>query len=168
MSAEYYCEICGKRIEGRPIYADVDGSHMYLCFECYEKLSRSGLAKPVRESGGGHRGFKAPTMKARRRRRASLELYDLVEDYAERIRAAIEAKGWSTAVLAQKLRISESMLRKIESGKVKPSIELARRIESLLKVKLLEPVVDEESYYSDEDEDYLTFGDIVVVKRDED
>ena len=49
---------------------------------------------------------------------------------------------------------------------MKPSIDLARRIESLLKIKLLEPVEEEEE--GETEEFYPTLGDVVVIRRDED
>ncbi len=160
-----YCEVCGARIAGRPYRALVDGVEMVLCASCYLKLTRSGRAKPVpRRQERSLRKVRPP-----RPRRITLELYDIVEDYDERIRRAREAKGWTRAALAQKLRISEAMLRKIESGKMKPSIDLAKRIESLLKIKILEPVEieEDEDYYSKEP-GTLTLGDVVIVRRDED
>ncbi|MCE4604545.1 MAG: multiprotein bridging factor aMBF1 [Aeropyrum sp.] len=158
-----YCDICGSPIQGRPYRALVDGAEMVLCLSCYMRLSRGGRAQPVREAKPRRpRGVRRP-------RRLAPDMYDLVEDYPERIREAREARGWSTAVLAQKLRISETMLRKIEAGKLKPSLDLARRMEKVLGTKLLEPVVDEDVYYGDDDygRDYVTLGDIVVIDRDE-
>ncbi len=161
-----YCEMCGTRIVGRPYRALVDGVEMVLCASCYMKLARSGRAVLIREP---RRQKTLPRKPAPRPRRPSLELYDIVEDYDERIRRAREARGWTRAALAQKLRISETMLRKIETGKMKPPIDLARKIEKLLKIQILEPVEIEE-----EEEDYrrepgtLTLGDVVVVRKDED
>lgn len=160
MSGEVYCELCGSPTGGRPYRALVDGVEMILCASCYLKLSRTGRAVLVSE----RRRRSVP--RPRPPRRASLESYDLVEDYYVRIREAREARGWSTAVLAQKLRISESMLRKIEQGKLKPSIDLARRIERVLRIRLLEPVEDLEDYeYGGSTT--VTLGDIVVVDSDE-
>ncbi|BAA81021.2 putative HTH-type transcriptional regulator [Aeropyrum pernix K1] len=167
--ASAYCELCGAEIRGRPYRVSVEGVEMDLCLSCYMKLARSGRAQLLREARPSRRGAaRGGSGGARRPRRVPLDMYDLVEDYPERIREAREARGWSTAVLAQKLRISETMLRRIESGKLKPSLDLAKRMEKMLGVKLLEPVVDEEAYY-DEDygRDYITLGDIVVVDRDE-
>ncbi len=159
-----YCEMCGARIAGRPYRAIVDGVEMILCASCYLKLVKSGRAKPA----PAPEKRKPRTVPRPRVRKVTLELYDIVEDYDERIVRAREAKGWTRAALAQKLRISESMLRKIEQGKMKPSIDLARKMEKLLGIKLLEPVELEE------EEDYtappgtVTLGDVVIVKKDED
>jgi len=157
-----YCELCGKPITGRPIRSVVDGVEMILCIDCYLKLSKGGRARLAKAPPN----VKAATGRLAQKRARIKEVYDLAEDYYERIRRAREDRGWSTATLAQKLRISESLLRKIESGKVKPSIDLAKRIEKLLKIKLLEPVIEEESYYG-YDQDYVTLGDIVVIDDEE-
>lgn len=157
-----YCEICGSPTGGRPYRALVDGVEMILCVSCYVRLSRTGRAKLVKEEKRRVQSRPLP-----RPRRPSIELLDLVEDYPDRIREAREARGWSTAVLAQKLRISEAMLRKIEQGKVKPTIDLARKIEKLLGIRLLEPIDDVEGYEA-EPPTGITLGDIVVVDRDED
>ncbi len=162
-----YCEMCGTRIVGRAYRAVVDGVEMVLCASCYMKLARSGRAILVREPRKPRTLPRKPIPKPRR---PSLELYDIVEDYDERIRKARESKGWTRAALAQKLRISEAMLRKIESGKMKPPIDLAKKIEKLLKIQILEPV----EIMEEEEEEYrrepgtLTLGDVVVVRKDED
>ncbi len=160
---ELYCEVCGSRIAGRPYRAIVDGVEMILCASCYLKLVRSGRAQPVRERPA--RVSSRPRSKPRRK--VSLEMFDIAEDYADRIKEAREARGWSLKVLAQKLRISETMLRKIEQGKLKPSIDLAKRIEKILKIKILVPVEFEEEY-EPPPPGSLTLGDVVVIRRDED
>ena len=157
-----YCEVCGMEIKGPAYRAEVDGVEMTLCPSCYYKLSRSGRAKLVRRRGGEKRRVARP-------RRPRIEMYDLVSDYDARIRSAREARGWSTRVLAQKLRISEAMLKKIEAGRMRPTIDLARRIEKLLKIELLVPSeVEAEEEYTGPPPTSLTLGDIVVVRRDED
>ena len=161
-----YCEMCGTRIVGRAYRAIVDGVEMVLCASCYMKLAKSGRAVLIREPRRRTRTLpRKPSPKPRRPR---MELYDIVEDYDERIRRGREARGWTRTALAQKLRISEAMLRKIESGKMKPSIDLARRIEKLLKIKILEPVEVEEEEDYEREPGTLTLGDIVVVRKDED
>ncbi len=164
---EYYCDICGSKIVGRPYIALVDGVEMVLCASCYLKLSKSGRAKLIRI--GEPEEERKPRRKVKRSYRVT---YEVVEDYAERISSARLRKKLSLKDLAQKLRISENMMRKIEQGRFKPSIELARRMEAILGVKLLEPTEELEEEYEGEEEkvkeELPTLGDIVVIRRDED
>ena len=158
-----FCEVCGIPIRGPYYHAEVDGAEMILCPSCYARLSRSGRAALIR------RRERRPKRVVRPRpRRPRAEVLELVDDYAERIREAREAKGWSTAVLAQKLKISESMLKKIEQGKLKPQIEVAKRIERVLKITILVPAIDEEDLEEPPPREGLTLGDIVVIRKDED
>jgi putative transcription factor len=156
-----YCELCGMPIVGRPYYAEVDGVEMVLCASCYLKLTRSGRAKPLRRPSRP----RSVSIPQRRRERVIVE-YELVDDYDERIRSGRQAKGFTLAELAQKLRISESLLRKIEQGKMKPNIDLARRIERILGVKLLVPTEEPEEPGGGGLPEYPTFGDIVVIRKD--
>jgi len=94
-----------------------------------------------------------------------LEGVDLVEDFGERVRRAREARGWSEAALAQRLKVSVDVVRRIESGKLKPSLQLARSLESILKVKLLVPTEEEPEAVGELRP--LTFGDVGIVRRGE-
>ncbi|MGC9209740.1 MAG: multiprotein bridging factor aMBF1 [Acidilobus sp.] len=156
-----YCEVCGRPIRGQGHRVLLEGAEVIVCDECYEKLVRSGRAVPVAKRP--QRVTQAPKAK-----RATGEMLEVVDDYPEIIRRAREQRGWTTAVLAQKLRVSEDLVRRIESGKVKPTVELAKRLEGLLKVKLLQPVEYEEGEGSSPPgPEALTFGDVAVVRRDE-
>ncbi len=96
------------------------------------------------------------------------ERYEVVPNYAEIIRRARERLGWSHRVLAEKVRESERTIRRIEAGELVPTIDLARRLERALGVKLLEPVVEEEEYPSGQQRRrfYLTLGDVAEIRED--
>jgi putative transcription factor len=158
---EYYCDICGAKIVGRPYFALVDGVEMVLCASCFLKLSKSGRAKLIRVG----EPKEEPTKKIRKRVTGKT-VYEVVEDYAERIATARIKKGLSTKDLAAKLRISENVLRKIEQGRFKPSIDLARKMERILGIKLVEPTEEPEEEEFEAKEELPTLGDIVVVRRD--
>lgn len=93
-----------------------------------------------------------------------LENIEIVDDYAERIRNARIAMGLSREILAQMLKEKESTLRRIELGDLIPSIPLARKIEKILKITLIEEVnITTGEYKSSSLE--LTLGDIAKIKR---
>ena len=156
-----YCEVCGRPIKGQGHRVLLDGAEVIVCDDCYAKLVKSNRAVPVTRKP---QRVTAPP----RPRRTGTEMLEVVDDYPEVIRRAREQRGWTTAVLAQKLRVSEDLIRRIEGGKVKPTIDLAKKMEALLKVKLLQPVEYEESEEAKGPApDTLTFGDVAVVRRDE-
>ena len=95
------------------------------------------------------------------------EKFEVVPDYAQRVKRARERLGWTQRMLAQKAKVSENVIKRIEAGTLTPSIDLAKRLEKILGIKLLEPVVEEGEEYSGEKGGfYLTLGDIAEIKED--
>jgi len=92
---------------------------------------------------------------------------EIVDDYAEKIREARERIGLTREVLAAMVGEKVSTIRRIESGKLAPTIQLARKLERVLKIKLVEAYEESEEYrYSEGEEEFeLTLGDIVEFKE---
>lgn len=169
------CELCGQKIVGKTFKVTVEGVTLTICQICYMRfLSRKPLKHVTVFPYISKKQFKEPripTSTYQRKTpstgkiRSSLEYeYEVVEDYAERIRKAREKLGWSSEVLAQKVREKESVIRRIELGKLKPTLELAKKLEKILKISLLEPIVSEYTVRGRFKED-LTLGDIVVIRK---
>jgi putative transcription factor len=89
---------------------------------------------------------------------------EVVEDYTERVRDARESLGWTQQFLARKLNERESFIKNIESGHMSPSLEVAKRLERLLNITLLEKPSHEEVEPKIEQGAGLTLGDVVDVK----
>ena len=163
-----YCEICGREVlnERDCKRVVVEGSVLQVCPDCYRKLVSSGKAKPYVEES------KKPLVVASRSKRVMTgagrgfgEEFEIVEDYAKRIREARERLGWTQAVLASKIKESENTIKRIESGRLKPSLELARRLEKVLGIKLIERTAEEPLETGRGDEDYFTVGDLIRVSK---
>jgi len=164
-----YCEVCGRRVENDRSCrkAFVEGVELTLCPECYIKVVVRSRTTPTKH-------LKQPVLqevvkrepKKSIARRVIEEDYEVVPDYAKRIREAREKFGWSTKALAEKVKESESVIKRIESGKLTPSISLAQRLERILKITLLQPIVDElkPTSYSEGDSNYFTIGDLIKVR----
>lgn len=147
----------------------VEGAVLRVCPSCYNRLVKKGgvetrSEQPLyRQSKPSSRERKWARMRIPRR--LLEEEFDLVPDYGKRIREARQRLGWSTKVLAEKVREKENVIKRIEAGRLKPSIDLARRLERVLHIKLLEPIVEESSGMSSRsDEDYFTIGDLIKIK----
>jgi putative transcription factor len=166
------CELCGRPIYGKAYKVVVEGVELTVCASCYLKLLKNkGLAKKTKEQPQSAKRTTQSYSKTKRVRRSKTENYDIVEDYAKRIREARERLGLSRADLARKVQEREVTLGKIETGRLMPTIDLARRLERVLKIKLLEPVIDEDEEAStnpnSRPKSVLTLGDIAVLKKDE-
>jgi len=72
------------------------------------------------------------------------EELELKEDYYKVIKQAREKLGLSQEALGRKINEKPSVIKLLESGKLKPDNMLARKLEHFLKVQLLVPAVEEE------------------------
>lgn len=160
----YYCEMCGRELDARTAKkAVVEGSLLILCQDCYSRLSKTTTVRELPKQPA--RATPPPVTTPRRQSRPVEEL-EIVEDYATRIKSARESLGWTQDVLAQKVGESVLTIKRIEGGKLKPSVELARRLERVLGIKLLEPIVKEDKYISIDSgrPEHLTIGDLINVE----
>ncbi|MGP6207588.1 multiprotein bridging factor aMBF1 [Cuniculiplasma sp. SKW3] len=140
------CEMCGSKVDKlRKI--KVDGAILSVCQKCerfgtpveslrvYEdplpknQMSTNVQVKPV-----------IINRKVNRKKGIDkdIESLEIVPDYAEIIRLAREKTGMSQDEMADKLREKRTVISAIERGGIKPDIKTARKIENLLKIKILE------------------------------
>ncbi|MEM1666659.1 MAG: multiprotein-bridging factor 1 family protein [Nitrososphaerota archaeon] len=75
-----------------------------------------------------------------------MEKIDYVEGFHVRIKNARERMGLSQEELAAQLNEKATLIKKIEQGEVKPSIELARKLEKFLKIQIIEEVTEDYRY----------------------
>lgn len=66
------------------------------------------------------------------------ESLQLAEDYGTIVRQAREKLGLTQSELAMQIAEKLSVIKKIETGRLKPDERLAHKLERALKVKLLE------------------------------
>lgn len=170
------CELCGREVsEALCKTITIEGATLRVCPTCYSRLLKNKRNSVVSEQkttlyhirqGSSHE-LGRKWSRARIPKRILEEEFDVVPDYSKRIREARQRLGWSTRVLAEKVREKESVIKRIESGKLKPSIDLARRLEKVLHIKLLEPIVEEKTTPASVDkEDYFTIGDLIKINSE--
>ncbi|MGC8974968.1 MAG: multiprotein bridging factor aMBF1 [Thermoprotei archaeon] len=174
-----YCEMCGrpmKKKEAKVVY--VEGSKLVLCSSCYSKVSKRAVSaelreitrKPVPTSPSKPSLTNQPASKTPQKSSKVVDEYEVVPDYYERVRKAREKLGWSQKVLANVVKESENVIKRIEAGRLVPSIDLARKLENVLKIQLLEPVVDTNVNTlktSSKGSSGLTIGDVMVLRKEE-
>ncbi len=141
------CELCGK--EALLYRAVVEGTSMNVCKECgrFGKI----LSQPPAPKKNLHIMKEEP-------------VFDVVEDFAEKIKKTREMSGLTQKEFAMSINEKESLVAKLETGELRPSIPLAQKLEKLLKIKLiieeLEGTVEKAGKT-----DTLTIGDIIKTKK---
>lgn len=124
--AELFCDICG----GGPVRAQilVEGAKMLACARCM------GSGKVLMRLDEDDEPIVRPVAAAM----DSSE--EIVEGYGRIIVAAREKKGLPIAVVAERLSERESYLHAIEHERLAPTLEVARKLEKELGIKLIEKV----------------------------
>ncbi len=136
------------------------GAILTVCDEC----ARYGTPLHTLPSKGKLKQGKQQVHALPRTRYGFDESIEVVEDYAERIRSAREALGWTKEILAERVKEKVSVIRRIEAGEMVPPISLARKLESILKIKLLEPSLYPYPQKKFTQKFELTLGDIAKIK----
>jgi putative transcription factor len=182
------CEVCGRKIHGDPIRANIEGAKLTVCAECakHGKIIHPDEEKQAPKSpfliitpGSGYTSASTTTRvvtKAKKQpQRAPKKLnltvkveitQELIVGYATLIRTAREKTGYTHEDLGLKINERASVLKHIELGKMEPNNLLASKLERALKIKLLVPIEEEEKPTSttkvDKNQE-MTLGDIVEI-----
>ena len=115
------CELCGKGRELALVL--VENSEMKVCSDCAK------FGKVLRE---------IKEVEEEEKKVEEEEFVEgIVEDYSKLIKDKREKMGLKQEELARKLNLKESIIHKIETGSIEPSIETARKFENFLRIKLI-------------------------------
>lgn len=146
------CELCGK--ETQLFNAIVEGIELRVCTTCGKHGRVLNRVKPVQAV-------------SRQIKKVEEPVEEVVNDYSQRIRNAREKRGLSQQDFAKHIMVKESLVSKIETGHYEPPLDLARKLEKILGITLVE--IGEESsaasYKQEKRPSGLTIGDILNLKR---
>jgi putative transcription factor len=158
------CEICGKKIQGKPTQISIEHSVLTVCLEC----SRFGVQ--VDKKTAAKMEMSVPRLGVRRpipaqpQRKDQLGEFVLVEGFGSVIRKARESISMTREDFAKKLGEKDSVIRRVESGEMYPTAELMGKIERLLKIRL-KATVDTSVKGSAPSPSNLTLGDVAILRE---
>jgi len=161
------CPICGGIIwKGQKVL--IEGAKITVCQSCakegkiiIESPKRSNLKKGIKPKSS------RPTKLYREAEK--FEKVEIISNYSQLIHKARIKRGLNQDQFAQKLNEKPSLLRRIEAGKVEPTLELAKKIEKVYQIKLLKEIDSIEP--SAQGSKYMkkatssTLGDIAFIKK---
>ena len=147
------CEMCGK--EARLVLAEIEGGELKVCPGC----TKYGTVK---------RSVNVKTFVPGKKKFSKIEMpeFRVVENYSDLIRSVRESKKMKQEDFAKFLNEKESILAKWESGGLKPRLDVARRLEKILGIKLVErdevkPVKLEKKKTGED----FTLGDFIKIRK---
>jgi len=139
--------------------ADVEGARLNVCEACSRYGKVLGRVTSPVPAGKKPAASIAPS-------KVTETVQVIRNDYARVIKLARERLQLKQEDFAKQLNERESLLHKVESGHMKPDLTLARKLERILKISLVEQV-DIESGGSGDAKDKsagLTIGDLIKAK----
>ena len=158
------CPICGSIIWGKGVRVLIEGAKITVCQACAKhgkKIYIPQISKP--------KHTKSSQIK---RTPKKLELDDgleIIGDYNHKIRKVRQSLSLNQDQFAQKLNEKPSLIRRIEAGKVEPTIKLAKKIERVYNIKLLNERDESEASVSTDKflkrSTGISLGDIAFIKK---
>ncbi len=125
------CEICGIQIIDNPIRVYVEGNVLRVCRACSKR------GKPSNELQKNQIRVSAKPKKIAMPNK--IPFHDstiLVDNFSEVIRKSRMKQGLTHEQLGLIIKERASLLRKIESGSLKPDDELAKKLERYFRINL--------------------------------
>lgn len=144
------CELCGKK--GEMYRAVVEDSQMTVCNACSKYGHVTGKVRQVVEV----------RKKPKQVKEEKIEV--VVSNFGELLRKKREQAGMNQKDFARKIAEKESILHKMETGSLVPTMETARKLERMLRLKLVEEINEESSGDRKKDNSVMTLGDFVKIK----
>ena len=145
------CELCG--VDDRLVDAIVEGSVLKVCSRCKAFGDVIEVhSEMVRKEQPRRVFFKEP------------EEY-VTDDYGIVIKNAREKLGLKQEELAKKINEKESVIHKLESEQLKPSLIIANKLERFLGIKIVEKYEENSKPDINFKNASLTVGDLLKLKK---
>ena len=156
------CEVCGREIFGNPYYRVIEGGRLTVCGQCAQFSKQEW--DPTRPQAR-----KMPTRRrsAQPRRRSDIdtaENMELVEGYGMIIKKARQKKKLTVEDFAKKISEKESVIKKLEKENLNPPMNLVRKVQRELGVKILEEAERTSGSVLTRPMGPRTLGDMIKIK----
>ena len=150
------CDLCGKADE-RLNRAIIESVELNVCNDC------SKFGKVIGQVRVASKKEISKKTKSIEEQEEKIEL--IVENYSEIIRKKRESMNLSQKDFASKLNEKESTIHKIETGTFEPSLELAKKLEKFLGIRLIEEHQEKHENFKMSKEEGFTLGDFIKIKK---
>ncbi len=151
------CEMCGKAEQ--LVTALIEGVEMKVCRNC------ASFGQVLQTP----RAFSHGNSFSRQKSQEPQIIEQIVEECALKIKQAREKRKLNQEEFAKMLNEKESVLHNIEAGKQKPSMELAKKLEKILGISLIEIIKPDEITSEKQDSPGpngpMTIGDMLLMKK---
>jgi len=134
------CEVCGAPLHANPNRVEIDGAVMVVCSNCArlgKQLGPVAPPPPRLRANGVSSSFRPVVPSGQPAARQIDPEMEVNPDYNLLVRQAREKMGLSQEQLGKLLNEKPSVIRMVESKKLKPDAALSRKLMHELKINLL-------------------------------
>ena len=151
------CDLCGKVNESlnRTLIENVE---LNVCSAC-SKFGK--VLEPIKRPSAKEQHKQLIRLHDEKEEKIEL----LVEDFAEIIKKRRESIGLTQKDFAKKINEKESTVHNIETGAMEPQLSLARKLERILGVRLVEEHEERHENIKKQKGEGFTLGDFIKIKR---
>ena len=149
------CDLCGKTTESLA-KAIIEGVELDVCTECAKFGKVIAIKRPSAKE-------QIKQIAKQREKEERIEL--LVENYAEIIKRKREEIGLTQKEFANRINEKESTIHNIETGALDPPLNLAKKLENVLGIKLIEEYEESHETSKGRRINGFTLGDFINVKK---
>ncbi len=163
------CPVCGGIIWGKGQKVLLEGTKITVCQNCAQHGDKLPKPPSSRFKKEPHPSIKTLHTKRKVIKQYIIDDLVLVPEFATKIKNVRNSLGLNQDQFAQKLNEKPSLLRRIETGKIEPTIKLAKKIQELYNIKLVQK--DNETETSVRDSKYMkkssgtSLGDLAFIKK---
>lgn len=152
------CDICGS--EEKLYRTEIEGTTLNVCSSCakYGKVI-APLEPEAKEKPELKRFIKV----AEEQKKEIIHI--IVSDFPKKIRRKREQMNLTQKEFAKRIAERESVVHKLETGELRPSLKLAIKLEKLLKIKLIEEYEEKHEVKQGTGPAELTLGDMLKLRR---
>ncbi len=154
------CDMCGK--ETMLFKTDVEGSILSLCKGC-SKFGKVISVVKVEQKERKSKSIRQGVFTTRKKEEEFI--LAIVPDYGGAIKKKREQLGMNQEDFAKKINEKRALIHKIEIGHFEPPMDLARKIEKFLHIKLIDQQEIEPTKVDKAKGEGFTIGDFIKVKR---
>ena len=138
------CEICGNQILEKVDRVYVEGNLLTVCKSCSKRGKPSSHQQNIQKTGNPSSyqqniqkiGFPRPKKIVKTEKITFDDTRILVSNLSEVLRKSRMSRGLTHEQLGLSLNERASLLRKIESGSIKPDEELTKKLERFFRIPL--------------------------------
>lgn len=91
--------------------------------------------------------------------------FELIPNYGKAIKEAREKSGIKQDELGRMINEPASLIHRIETERIEPSIEIAKKIQRALHIRILKPIEIDNENEELEKRSEMTLGDVVVIRK---